>query len=48
MPWQPAVDLLADELPFPVRVVGQTPPSATTRAPTLDEHRDEILRDSLS
>ncbi len=48
MPWQPAVDLVADELPFPVRVVGQTPPSAATRAPKLDEHRDEILRDSLS
>jgi crotonobetainyl-CoA:carnitine CoA-transferase CaiB-like acyl-CoA transferase len=48
MPWQPATDLVADELPFPVRVVGKAPPAAATPAPKLDEHRDEILRDSLS
>jgi hypothetical protein len=33
MPWQPAMRLIADELPFPVRVVGEAPPAATTPAP---------------
>src|SRR5205807_8112520 len=48
MPWQPAAVLVADQLPFPVRVVGEAPPAATTPAPTLDEHRDAIVRDILS
>jgi crotonobetainyl-CoA:carnitine CoA-transferase CaiB-like acyl-CoA transferase len=47
MPWQPAERLIAEQLPFPVRVVGQAPPAATTAAPVLDEHGEEVLRDVL-
>ncbi|HEY0808442.1 MAG TPA: CoA transferase, partial [Pseudonocardiaceae bacterium] len=43
MPWQPADRLVADQLPFPVRVVGECPPAAARRAPTLGEHTDEVL-----
>jgi crotonobetainyl-CoA:carnitine CoA-transferase CaiB-like acyl-CoA transferase len=47
MPWQPAACLAADQLPFPVRVVGQFPPAAAVRAPTLGEHGETILREVL-
>jgi crotonobetainyl-CoA:carnitine CoA-transferase CaiB-like acyl-CoA transferase len=40
MPWH---RLVADQLPFPVRVVGECPPAAARRAPTLGEHTDEVL-----
>jgi crotonobetainyl-CoA:carnitine CoA-transferase CaiB-like acyl-CoA transferase len=47
MPWQPASSLAADQLPFPVRVVGEAPPAAANRAPEPGEHRTEVLRDVL-
>jgi crotonobetainyl-CoA:carnitine CoA-transferase CaiB-like acyl-CoA transferase len=43
MPWQPASRLTAEQLPFPVRVVGEAPPCAAARAPDAGEHSDEIL-----
>jgi crotonobetainyl-CoA:carnitine CoA-transferase CaiB-like acyl-CoA transferase len=43
MPWQPASRLTAEQLPFPVRVVGEPPPCAVARAPEAGEHGDEIL-----
>jgi crotonobetainyl-CoA:carnitine CoA-transferase CaiB-like acyl-CoA transferase len=43
MPWQDAGRLVADQMPFPVRVVGEPPPAAATRAPDVGEHSDEIL-----
>ncbi|MFJ6573977.1 CaiB/BaiF CoA transferase family protein [Streptomyces sp. NPDC091292] len=47
MPWQSAERLGADQLPFPVRVVGEGPPAAGGRAPAVGEHAEEILRDLL-
>ncbi|MFD0690715.1 CaiB/BaiF CoA transferase family protein [Actinomadura fibrosa] len=47
MPWQPADRLAADQLPFPVRVVGEAPPAARRRAPRPGEHGEEILREVL-
>jgi crotonobetainyl-CoA:carnitine CoA-transferase CaiB-like acyl-CoA transferase len=47
MPWQPASRLIADQLPFPVRVVGERPPAAARPAPALGEHTDEVLADVL-
>jgi crotonobetainyl-CoA:carnitine CoA-transferase CaiB-like acyl-CoA transferase len=43
LPWQSADRLVAEQLPFPVRVVGESPPAAARRAPTLGEHTDEVL-----
>lgn len=43
MPWQPASRLIADQLPFPVRVVGERPPAADRPAPALGEHTGEVL-----
>jgi crotonobetainyl-CoA:carnitine CoA-transferase CaiB-like acyl-CoA transferase len=47
MPWQPAGRLCADQLPFPVRVVGQAPPAAQAPAPGVGEHTDQILAEVL-
>jgi crotonobetainyl-CoA:carnitine CoA-transferase CaiB-like acyl-CoA transferase len=47
MPWQPADRLVADQLPFPVRVVGEQPPAADRPAPALGEHTDEVLAQVL-
>jgi len=47
MPWQPADRLVADQLPFPVRVAGERPPAASRPAPAAGEHTDEILKDVL-
>jgi crotonobetainyl-CoA:carnitine CoA-transferase CaiB-like acyl-CoA transferase len=47
MPWQPAERLVADQLPFPVRVVGEQPPVSARRAPETGEQTTEILRDVL-
>jgi crotonobetainyl-CoA:carnitine CoA-transferase CaiB-like acyl-CoA transferase len=47
MPWQPASRLIADQLPFPVRVVGEQPPAAARPAPALGEHTDEVLAEVL-
>jgi crotonobetainyl-CoA:carnitine CoA-transferase CaiB-like acyl-CoA transferase len=38
---------VADQLPFPVRVVGEEPPAAARPAPGPGEHAEEILRDVL-
>jgi crotonobetainyl-CoA:carnitine CoA-transferase CaiB-like acyl-CoA transferase len=43
MPWQPAARLVADQLPLPVRVVGEQPPAAATAAPAAGQHTEEIL-----
>ncbi|RAY16275.1 CoA transferase [Actinomadura craniellae] len=47
MPWQPADRLVADQLPFPVRVVGEAPPAAARRAPRRGEHTAEVLAEVL-
>jgi crotonobetainyl-CoA:carnitine CoA-transferase CaiB-like acyl-CoA transferase len=47
MPWQPASRLIADQLPFPVRVVGERPPAAARPAPALGEHTAEVLAEVL-
>jgi crotonobetainyl-CoA:carnitine CoA-transferase CaiB-like acyl-CoA transferase len=47
LPWQPASRLTADQLPFPVRVVGEEPPGAATRAPDAGEHGEAILSEVL-
>jgi len=47
MPWQPAERLIADQLPFPVRVVGETPPAAATPAPAVGEHTEKVLHEVL-
>jgi crotonobetainyl-CoA:carnitine CoA-transferase CaiB-like acyl-CoA transferase len=47
LPWRPAGQLIAEQLPFPARVAGAPPPAATTPAPELDQHREAILRDVL-
>jgi crotonobetainyl-CoA:carnitine CoA-transferase CaiB-like acyl-CoA transferase len=47
MPWQPAERLVADQLPFPVRAVGEEPPVAARRAPDKGEHTAEILKELL-
>jgi crotonobetainyl-CoA:carnitine CoA-transferase CaiB-like acyl-CoA transferase len=47
LPWQPASRLTADQLPFPVRVVGEEPPGAATRAPDAGQHGDSILAEVL-
>jgi crotonobetainyl-CoA:carnitine CoA-transferase CaiB-like acyl-CoA transferase len=47
MPWQPAERLIADQLPFPVRVVGEPPPAAATSAPAAGEHTEQVLTEVL-
>jgi crotonobetainyl-CoA:carnitine CoA-transferase CaiB-like acyl-CoA transferase len=47
MPWQSASRLAAEQLPFPVRVVGEAPPSAAARAPGVGEHGERILAEVL-
>jgi crotonobetainyl-CoA:carnitine CoA-transferase CaiB-like acyl-CoA transferase len=43
MPWQSADRLVAEQLPFPVRVVGEEPPAAATPAPDAGEHTEQVL-----
>ncbi|HUN37289.1 MAG TPA: CoA transferase [Trebonia sp.] len=43
MPFAPASRLGADQLPLPVRVVGQPPVCAPERAPAAGQHTEEIL-----
>lgn len=45
-PWIPRERLGADELPHPVKVVGE-PAVIPTRAPTVGEHTEEVLRSVL-
>jgi len=47
MPWQPASRLVADQLPFPVRVVGENPPAAATPAPSIGQHSESVLNEVL-
>jgi crotonobetainyl-CoA:carnitine CoA-transferase CaiB-like acyl-CoA transferase len=47
MPWQSASRLTADQLPFPVRLVGEAPPGAAARAPEAGQHTDQILAEVL-
>jgi crotonobetainyl-CoA:carnitine CoA-transferase CaiB-like acyl-CoA transferase len=42
--WLPAAALGADQLPLPVKVVGGSLP-VPSRAPTLGQHTDEVLRE---
>lgn len=44
--WLPKEILGADELPFPVKIVGTDLP-VPTRAPTLGEHTEDVLRSVL-
>jgi crotonobetainyl-CoA:carnitine CoA-transferase CaiB-like acyl-CoA transferase len=46
LPWIPKEQLGADMLPFPVKIVGGEL-AWPTRAPTLGQHTDEILRSRL-
>jgi len=46
LPWIPASQLGADELPFPVRFMDAPVPSPT-RAPTVGQHTEEVLTDVL-
>jgi crotonobetainyl-CoA:carnitine CoA-transferase CaiB-like acyl-CoA transferase len=45
-PWIPASRLGAEEIPLPVRVLGEELP-VPTRAPKVGEHTDEVLSDVL-
>jgi crotonobetainyl-CoA:carnitine CoA-transferase CaiB-like acyl-CoA transferase len=47
MPFAPASRLVADQLPFPVRVVGEQPPAAATAAPTAGQHTAQVLAEVL-
>jgi crotonobetainyl-CoA:carnitine CoA-transferase CaiB-like acyl-CoA transferase len=47
MPFAPASRLVADQLPFPVRVVGEQPPAAATAAPAAGQHTAQILAEVL-
>jgi crotonobetainyl-CoA:carnitine CoA-transferase CaiB-like acyl-CoA transferase len=46
MPWIPRDRLGAEQLPLPIKVIeGELP--LPTRAPTVGQHTDEVLRDVL-
>jgi crotonobetainyl-CoA:carnitine CoA-transferase CaiB-like acyl-CoA transferase len=45
LPWLPAAQLGADQIPSPVKFAGEDPP-IPTRAPTVGQHTDEVLRDA--
>jgi crotonobetainyl-CoA:carnitine CoA-transferase CaiB-like acyl-CoA transferase len=47
MPWQPAGRLVAEQLPFPVRMAGEAPPAAPARAPAVGEHTGQVLTEIL-
>jgi crotonobetainyl-CoA:carnitine CoA-transferase CaiB-like acyl-CoA transferase len=46
LPWIPASQLGSDQLPLPVKIVGEELP-VPTLAPTVGEHTDEVLADVL-
>ena len=45
-PLYPAAELGADELPGPIKFVGETLPRPT-KAPTVGQHTEEVLRQVL-
>ena len=45
-PWLPASELGADQLPSPIKFVGEENP-VPTKAPTVGQHTDEVLREVL-
>jgi crotonobetainyl-CoA:carnitine CoA-transferase CaiB-like acyl-CoA transferase len=47
MPWQSADRLVAEQLPCPVRIVGEAPPVAATPAPSAGAHSEQVLTDAL-
>lgn len=47
MPWEPIDTLRAEQLPFPVRVVGERPPIARRSAPDVGQDTEEVLREVL-
>jgi crotonobetainyl-CoA:carnitine CoA-transferase CaiB-like acyl-CoA transferase len=46
MPWLPRSVLGNDQLPSPIKLVGEMLPMPT-KAPTAGQHTDEVLRDVL-
>jgi crotonobetainyl-CoA:carnitine CoA-transferase CaiB-like acyl-CoA transferase len=46
LPWHPRARLGAEQLPFPVRYLGEALPEPS-RAPTVGEHTEAVLRDVL-
>ncbi|MBV8950806.1 MAG: CoA transferase, partial [Actinobacteria bacterium] len=46
MPWVPQERLGADQLPLPVKLVGDELPEPT-KAPTVGQHTDDVLREVL-
>jgi crotonobetainyl-CoA:carnitine CoA-transferase CaiB-like acyl-CoA transferase len=46
MGWLPSAELGAEQLPSPIKLVGDELP-APTRAPTVGEHNDAVLRETL-
>jgi crotonobetainyl-CoA:carnitine CoA-transferase CaiB-like acyl-CoA transferase len=46
LPWIPADRLGADQLPSPIKLVGEELP-VPTKAPTVGQHQDEVLTDLL-
>jgi len=46
LPWIPKDRLGADQLPFPVKVIGEELP-VPEKAPTVGQHRDHVLRNVL-
>jgi crotonobetainyl-CoA:carnitine CoA-transferase CaiB-like acyl-CoA transferase len=47
MPWLPREVVGADQLPSPIKMVGDGVLPVPTRAPAVGEHTDEVLRDVL-
>ena len=48
MPFEAAERLVAAQTPLPVRITGEKPPVAATRAPKVGEHGEPILTDLLN
>ena len=46
MPWLPARRARLRQLPSPIKLVGETLP-VPSKAPTVGQHTDDVLRDVL-